>query len=101
MVVSSIPDVILVSGLMAGERPPIESIQEIKDAVPDTPVFLNTGARKDNIAEYLKVADGVIVGTSLKKGGRTWNKVDPDRVVSFMERVTEVRSKSFAREKNP
>jgi membrane complex biogenesis BtpA family protein len=101
IVVSSLADVILVSGAMAGEHPPLELIREIKDVVPDFPVFVNTGAREENIADFLQVADGVIVGTSLKKGGSTWNKVDPARVQSFMRRVAEVRDESFAREKNP
>jgi membrane complex biogenesis BtpA family protein len=100
IVVSSLADVILVSGPMAGQLPPIELIEEIKEAVPDFPVFLNTGAREDNIAEFLEVADGVIVGTSLKKAGYTWNKVDPDRVRTFMARVVEVRNDAQIREKN-
>ncbi len=90
-VVSSLPDAILVSGPMAGEKPPIKFIKEVKEAIPDVPVFLNTGAREDNIGEFLTVADGVIVGSSLKIDGYTWNKVDPARVKIFMERVLENR----------
>jgi len=90
-VVSSVPDVILVSGVMAGEQPPLQSLTEVKQTLPDIPVFLNTGAKADNIAEFLKVADGVIVGSSLKKEGYTWNPVDPGRVRVFMDRVREAR----------
>jgi hypothetical protein len=43
------------------------------------------------VAEFLKVADGVIVGSSLKQDGYTWNPVDPDRVRLFMDRVHESR----------
>jgi len=91
-VVSSLADVILISGPMAGEEPSIDFVKEVKEAIPDFPVFLNTGARKDNIAEYLKVADGVIVGSSLKEDGYTWNKVDPERVRRFMDRVNVARN---------
>ena len=91
-VVSSLADVILISGPMAGAEPPIEVVQDIKAAVPDVPVFLNTGAREDNIEDYLQIADGVIVGSSLKEDGYTWNKVDRKRAHSFMKRVNEVRS---------
>jgi hypothetical protein len=90
-VVSSLADVILVSGPMAGEQPPIQTIEEVKSLIPDFPVFLNTGARVDNVAEFLKVADGVIVGSSLKQNGYTWNPVDPVRVREFMDRVRESR----------
>jgi membrane complex biogenesis BtpA family protein len=89
--VSSLPDVILVSGAMAGEEPPIQAISEVKKQIPDFPVFLNTGAKADNVTEFLRVADGVIVGSSLKQDGYTWNPVDPGRVKAFMDRVREAR----------
>jgi predicted TIM-barrel enzyme len=54
-------------------------------------VFINTGARHDNIADLLPYADGVIVGSSLKVDGITWNPVDPERVRSFMEIVRSIR----------
>lgn len=90
-VVSSLADVILISGPMAGEQPPLQLFQEVKSLLPDVPVFLNTGARADNVAEYLRVADGVIVGSSLKQNGYTWNPVDPERVQIFMDRVRSAR----------
>src|SRR5438477_540627 len=34
---------------------------------------------------FLKVADGIIVGSDLKEGGGTWNPVDPERVKRFLE----------------
>ena len=34
---------------------------------------------------------GVIVGSSLKVAGYTWNPVDPKRVERFMELVMEIR----------
>jgi membrane complex biogenesis BtpA family protein len=92
-VVSSLADVILISGPMAGAEPPIEVVQEIKEAIPDVPVFLNTGAREDNIHEYLSIGDGVVVGSSLKEDGYTWNKVDQKRVTAFMKQVEKARSK--------
>jgi membrane complex biogenesis BtpA family protein len=92
-VVSSLADVILISGPMAGTEPPIDVVKDIKAAIPDVPVFLNTGAREDNIDDYLSMADGVVVGSSLKEDGYTWNKVDRKRASSFMKRVNAVRSK--------
>ena len=90
-VVSSLADVILVSGAMAGEQPPLQTLTDVKQAIPDFPVFLNTGAKAETIGEFLRVADGVIVGSSLKKEGYTWNPVDPGRVKVFMDRVHAAR----------
>jgi len=91
-VVSSLADAILVSGARAGVTPDITILREVKQAVGDAvPVLLNTGARAENIRQYLSIADGVIVGSSLKVDGYTWNPVDEDRVRTFMEAVREVR----------
>ncbi len=87
--VSSLADVILVSGSMAGSTPDISVFEEIKGLGLDVPVFLNTGARVENIGDFLKVADGVIVGSALKVDGYTWNKVDSVRVKAFMDKVNE------------
>jgi uncharacterized protein len=83
--VSSLADVILVSGKMAGAEPDVQTIAAIRDAVdPAVPVLLNTGAKAETIAHYLKHADGCIVGSSLKVDGYTWNPVDPDRAKRFV-----------------
>lgn len=92
VVVSCLADVILISGAMAGEEPDIAVFDEVKAAVGDVPVFVNTGAKVTNIAAFLKVADGVIVGSSLKQDGYTWNPVDPARVDAFMREVNRARS---------
>jgi len=60
-------------------------VAEVRNALPaQLPVLLNTGARPDNIAGYLKFADGCIVGSNLKVDGNTWNRVDPSRARAFV-----------------
>jgi hypothetical protein len=44
------------------------------------------------LAEILAVADGVIVGTSLKVDGITWNPVDPARARHFVDTARQVRA---------
>lgn len=85
-VVSSLADAILVSGPMAGAEPDLSALKEAKEAVAgEAPVLLNTGAKCGTVAEFLNVADGVIVGSDLKEDGYTWNPVDPNRVRRFMD----------------
>jgi membrane complex biogenesis BtpA family protein len=90
-VFSSLADAVLVSGPMTGEPASLEVLARVKQALPDVPVLANTGVTHDNVAEVLRVADGCIVGTCLKKDGITWNPVDPQRAVAFMERVRRIR----------
>ena len=91
-VTSTLVDVLLIAGPMAGAEPDLSLIAEAKEAVGDgVPVLMNTGARADNIGRFLEVADGVIVGSGLKVDGHTWNPVDPSRVSAFMERVNAAR----------
>lgn len=82
---SSLPDAILVSGPMAGAQPEASTVAEVRQAVPaEIPVLLNTGAKATNIASFLEVADGCIVGSDLKVDGYTWNPVDPARAAAFV-----------------
>ncbi|MDD5468797.1 MAG: BtpA/SgcQ family protein [Anaerolineales bacterium] len=92
-VVSSLADAILVSGMTAGMEPQLGVLKEVKEAVGATPMLLNTGAKAENICKYLTIADGVIVGSSLKVDGYTWNPVDEKRVQAFMQAVKEARGK--------
>ena len=91
VVFSSLADAVLVSGPMTGVPPSPETLVRVKEAVGDVPVLVNTGVNQENVVEFLKVADGAIVGTSLKREGVTWNPVDVDRVRAFMERVETLR----------
>lgn len=84
-------DAILISGPAAGEQFSMSDLEEAKRAVPDTPVFANTGVSADHLRETLSVADGAIVGTSLKVDGVTWNPVDRARARRLMDVAREVR----------
>jgi membrane complex biogenesis BtpA family protein len=83
-VFSSIPDAILVSGQITGEAAALSDLEAVKKALPDTPVLANTGVKHATVADVLDIADGCIVGSSLKVDGNTWNAVDPERAKEFM-----------------
>ncbi len=84
---SSLADAVCVSGAMTGSAVDLDELRRVKEAVPDLPVFANTGTRADNVASFLGIADGVLVGTHLKREGITWNPVDPKRVEVYMRQV--------------
>jgi len=90
-VFSSIPDAILVSGAITGEAAAMSDLEAVKKVLPATPVLANTGVKHETVADVLKVADGCIVGSSLKVDGNTWNAVDPERAEEFMRLVKGAR----------
>lgn len=93
-VFSSIPDAVLVSGQITGEAAELSDIKAVKAVLPDTPVLANTGVKHETVAAVLAVADGCIVGSSLKVGGDTWNPVDPVRAADFMDRARVARGEA-------
>ncbi|MEN9753908.1 MAG: hypothetical protein RLZ07_290 [Pseudomonadota bacterium] len=90
-VFSSIPDAILVSGAITGEAAAMTDLESVKKVLPTTPVLANTGVKHATIADVLKIADGCIVGSSLKIDGDTWKPVDPERAKDFMDRARAAR----------
>jgi len=88
---SSLGDAILVSGAITGEEPPLDTLRAVKELLPAIPVLANTGVRHDTVADVLRVADGVIVGTALKVDGVTWNPVDAARAKGFMQEAVRAR----------
>jgi len=90
-VFSSLADIVLVSGPMTGQAVEAANLKIVKEALPDTPVFANTGVNIDNVADILRVGDGAVIGTHFKVDGNTWNVVDGSRVKRFMDKVGKIR----------
>ena len=90
-VFNDLPDALCVSGLTAGAATDTSILMKVKEAVPDTPIFVNTGVRLANVEEQLAVADGAVTGTTFKKDGAFFNPVDEERVKAFMDKVKEFR----------
>ena len=85
------PDVICVSGMNAGAATDENVLARVKNAIPNTAVFANTGCRANTIERILKIADGAVVGTTFKKDGKFENEVVEERVTEFMDIVKKAR----------
>jgi membrane complex biogenesis BtpA family protein len=85
------PDALCVSGITAGAEASLDTLRQVKAAVPETVVLANTGVRLSNVEAMLTVADGAIVGTTFKRDGYIWNDVDTERVREFMDKVKAIR----------
>lgn len=86
-VFSSLADVLLVSGPITGQPAETSNLRSVRDAMPDTPLFANTGVNIDNVTEIMSIADGCVIGTHFKVDGDTWKAVDAARVSRFMDKL--------------
>ncbi len=83
-------DALIVTGKMTGSAPDVEKVREARQ-LASRPILVGSGSNEKNIAAFLQYADGVIVGSSLKKDGVMENPVDVQRVRRFLEIVRSVR----------
>ncbi len=72
-------DGIIVTGALIGAETPINMLHRVHNVVK-IPVFAGSGVNAGNIHNQLQVADGCIIGSSLKKGGILTNPIDYDLV---------------------
>jgi membrane complex biogenesis BtpA family protein len=80
-------DAIIVSGTATGDAPDMSDLQAVREALPETPILIGSGANKENIGKLLGTANGVIVASSLKRQGILENPVDVERVRNFVNMV--------------
>jgi hypothetical protein len=83
----ALADAVVVNAAAAGVAVEAGLVARVAAAVPDTPVVVGTGAAEHNVGALMAVADGFIVGSSIKHDGSTLNPVDPVRAKAFMAAV--------------
>ncbi len=81
-------DAIIVTGPRTGEPPSADDLRAVKGVAP---VLIGSGLNTDNVERLLPLADGAIVGTYFRVGGRLGDRIDHERVRSFMELVRRIR----------
>ena len=82
-------DAIIVSGSATGDEPSLQDLEDVRQALPHTPMFVGSGASKKNVKSLLRYADGVIVASSLKRQGILENPVDVEQVRALTNTVKE------------
>lgn len=80
-------DGIIVTGDWTGQPPSLEDCKRVKN-VSSLPIFIGSGLDKNNANELLTVADGAIVGTSIKTG----DFVDIKRATELINIVEKIRN---------
>ena len=78
-------DGLIVTGSATGNAVDPGELQTVRNAVPDRPLLVGSGATAKSVAALLDVADGIIVGSALKDGSDVRDPVSADRARRFVE----------------
>jgi len=82
----------MVTGKFSGEKPNAEDLIKAK-SVTKLPVMIGSGMDKENIKDFIKLADGFIVGTTFRVNSNFFGEIDPKRLKEFVEEFKKVRGK--------
>jgi membrane complex biogenesis BtpA family protein len=83
-------DILIATGNRTGDETSLDELIGIKESA-SLPVIIGSGMTIENAQKILSIADGAIVGSSLKENGNWWERVDSDRVKRFMDQVISLR----------
>jgi len=77
-------DGVIVTSQFTGINPDKNDLIKAKSATR-LPVLIGSGMTAENIQDYLPLADGFIVGSYFRKGGKFLEKLEPERLNKFMK----------------
>lgn len=78
---------LIVSGTGTGEQTSIDDVARVRAACPEIPILLGSGVTAKNVDRFLDLANGFIVGTSVKRQGNLAAPVDAKRVATLRARI--------------
>jgi hypothetical protein len=80
-------DAVIVTGSGTGRPVDLGELKVVRNAAGSTPVLVGSGVTADSIKSMAAVADGLIVGSSVKRNGIVNEPVDVQRVRDLMARL--------------
>ncbi|MBU8880438.1 BtpA/SgcQ family protein [Bacillus sp. FJAT-29790] len=83
-------DILIATGNRTGDETSLDELIGIKENA-SLSVIIGSGMTAENAKKILSIADGAIVGSSLKENGNWWERVDIERVKQFMDEVNSLR----------
>lgn len=84
-------DGVILTGPATGAELDLDALRRARDAAGECPLLAGSGITPENAPRYAGLADGLIVGTSLKEDGRTTAPVDPARVRALVMGLRRIR----------
>ncbi|MDZ7271665.1 MAG: BtpA/SgcQ family protein [candidate division KSB1 bacterium] len=63
-------DAIIITGKATGDPPAVETVAEVRQALPQCLLLVGSGVNPTNVQQFRSMCDGFIVGTCLKEEGQ-------------------------------
>jgi membrane complex biogenesis BtpA family protein len=86
-------DGVIVTGARTAEPPDLAELRRVKKHAR-VPVLIGSGLTPENIGSYFPLADGFIVGSTFREGGRFLGALDAGRLARFMKVFRSLRGKA-------
>ena len=83
-------DALIVSGVGTGKAAELDDVKRVRAACPRARILLGSGVNIENAKEFLQIAAGAIVGSSLKRNGKLSNPVDARRVAALAKLMKKI-----------
>lgn len=80
----ALADALIVTGERTGAAIDPDRLAAVRRGAGRAPILVGSGVGPESLADLWDRADGFIVGTALKRGGRTAAAVDPQRVAKLV-----------------
>ena len=79
-------DGVIITGSATGMEPSLEEIRKVKESI-NIPVLAGSGITINNVQDYLKYCDALIIGSYFKADGKWQNPVEIKRVKEFVKKI--------------
>jgi membrane complex biogenesis BtpA family protein len=80
-------DALIISGTGTGQTTRVDDVKRVRSACPQASILIGSGATAADAASYLQFADGLIVGTWVKRAGKLSNPIDRNRVAALRKAI--------------
>lgn len=84
-------DGIILTGKSTGDTTDLNELKLIKNqAKLELPLLVGSGVTKENLKDYVGLADALIIGSHFKYDGHWSNELSSERIQDFMEHFNEI-----------
>jgi hypothetical protein len=84
-------DGIILTGKSTGEEADINEISAVSKSV-SIPVLIGSGITSENVEKFFTAADGFIIGSAFKRGGKWLNSPDRKKIAGIINKINNLRS---------